>query len=123
MVKLPPDGRVIVSAPDPPVIVSTLETLATLATLFSVKLSNEVLARKRAESTALFATLLGQHAGDALQLRANDYLRATSHFAVGGVTQTISAWLSGEITYSPEQLIDQLRSMLDALAGMQQPGG
>ncbi|MGY1994457.1 TetR family transcriptional regulator [Mycolicibacterium fortuitum] len=91
--------------------------------LFSVKLSNEVLARKRAESTALFATLLGQHAGDALQLRANDYLRATSHFAVGGVTQTISAWLSGEITYSPEQLIDQLRSMLDALAGMQQPGG
>lgn len=91
--------------------------------LFSVKLSNEVLARKRAESTALFATLLGQHAGDALQLRANDYLRATSHFAVGGVTQTISAWLSGEITHSPEQLIDQLRSMLDALAGMQQPGG
>ncbi len=91
--------------------------------LFSVKLSNDVLARKRAESTALFATLLGQHAGDALQLRANDYLRATSHFAVGGVTQTISAWLSGEITYSPEQLIDQLRSMLDALAGMQQPGG
>lgn len=90
--------------------------------LFSVKLSNEVLARKRAESTALFATLLGQHAGGALKLAENDRLKATSHFAVGGVTQTISTWLSGEITHTPDQLIDQLRSMLDALAGMQQPG-
>ncbi|MGW4096430.1 TetR/AcrR family transcriptional regulator [Mycobacterium sp. NPDC004974] len=90
--------------------------------LFSVKLSNEVLARKRVESTALFATLLGQHAGDALQLQENDYLRAVSYFAVGGVTQTISAWLSGEVALSPEQLINQLRSMLDAVAGMQQPG-
>lgn len=90
--------------------------------LFSVKLSNEVLARKRVESTALFAGLLGQHAGDALHLPANDYLRATSHFAVGGVTQTISAWLSGEVKLSPEQLIGQLRSMLDAVAGMPQPG-
>ncbi len=89
--------------------------------LFSVKLSNEVLARKRVESTALFATLLGQHAGDALHLQENDYLRATSYFAVGGVTQTISAWLSGEIALSPDQLINQLRSMLDAVAGMQQP--
>ncbi|WKG04156.1 TetR/AcrR family transcriptional regulator [Mycolicibacterium sp. HK-90] len=89
--------------------------------LFSVKLSNEVLTRKRVESTALFAALLGQHAGDALDLRENDYLRATSHFAVGGVTQTISAWLSGEVTMSPEQLIHQLRTMLDALAGLPQP--
>lgn len=91
--------------------------------LFSVKLSNEVLIRKRVESISLFATLLGQHAGDALDLRENDYLRATSYFAVGGVTQTISAWLSGEVSFSPEQLVNQLRSMLDALARMQQPGG
>ncbi len=47
--------------------------------LFSVKLSNEVLTRKRVESVALFATLLGQHAGDALHLQENDYLRATSY--------------------------------------------
>ena len=60
-------------------------------------------------------------AGDALHLQENDYLRATSYFAVGGVTQTISAWLSGEIALSPDQLINQLRSMLDAVAGMQHP--
>ncbi len=91
--------------------------------LFSVKLSNEVLTRKRVESIALFATLLGQHAGDALALQENDYLKASSYFAVGGVTQTISAWLSGEVSLSPEQLIDRLRTMIDALAGMQHPGG
>ena len=87
--------------------------------LFSTKVSNEVLARKRVESVAFFAALLGQHAGDALHLQDNDYLRATSFFAVGGVTQTISAWLSGEVSLTPEQLINQLRSMLDAVARMQ----
>lgn len=90
--------------------------------LFSVKLSNDVLTRKRVESVALFARLLGQHAGDALRLQDNDFRKATSYFAVGGVTQTISAWLSGEVRLSPEQLIGQLRSMLDALARMQHPG-
>lgn len=84
--------------------------------LFSSELSNEVLARKRVESTAFFALLLGQHAGDTLHLRDNDYIRATAHFAVGGVAQTISAWLAGAVRFTPEQLIDQLRTILDALA-------
>lgn len=84
--------------------------------LFSSELTNDVLARKRIQSTAFFALLLGQHAGDALQLPENDQLRATAHFVVGGVTQTISAWLAGEVTFSPDQLVDQLRSALDALA-------
>ncbi|MDV3125755.1 TetR/AcrR family transcriptional regulator [Mycobacterium sp. 21AC1] len=84
--------------------------------LFSTELSNEVLARKRVESTAFFALLLGRHAGDTLQLQDNDYIRATAHFAVGGVAQTISAWLAGTVRFTPEQLIDQLRSILDTLA-------
>jgi len=89
--------------------------------LFSTQQSNEVLARKRVESIAFFAGLLGQHAGDTLRLKENDELRAVSHFVVGGVTQTLSAWLAGEITFTPEQLVDQLRLMLDAL-GTLQPG-
>ncbi|MHC9296976.1 TetR/AcrR family transcriptional regulator [Mycobacterium sp. LTG2003] len=85
--------------------------------LFSTKMSNDVLARKRIEGIGFFATLFGQHAGDALRLPENDQLKAMGYFAVGGVTHTISAWLAGEITSSPEQLVDRLRSMLDALAG------
>lgn len=82
--------------------------------LFSTQLSNPVIVRKRAESTALFASLLFQHAG-ALGARENDRIKAASHFAVGGVGQMISAWLSGDVTLDPDQLVDQLASMLDRL--------
>ena len=83
--------------------------------LFSAQLSNEVVAHKRNESTVFFAMLLGQHAGDALQLPAGDRRRASTHFAVGGVGQTLSAWLSGEITFTPDELVDHLALMLDTL--------
>lgn len=83
--------------------------------LFSAQLSNEVVARKRNESTAFFAMLLGQHAGDTLQLPAGDRRRAGTHFAVGGVAQTLSAWLSGEITFTPDELVDHLALLLNTL--------
>ncbi|BBX32213.1 TetR family transcriptional regulator [Mycolicibacterium mageritense DSM 44476 = CIP 104973] len=90
--------------------------------LFSTELSNEMLARKRVESSALFAMLLSRHAGDALNLEQNDRLTATAHFAVGGVAQTISAWLAGEVDFTPDQLAEQLRSLLDGLAGLDTQG-
>jgi hypothetical protein len=43
-------------------------------------------------------------------------VKAAAHFAVGGVGQTISAWLSGAVTLTPDQLVDQLATALDALA-------
>jgi AcrR family transcriptional regulator len=86
--------------------------------LFSVELSNAVIVRKRAESTALFAALLFQHAG-ALGAQDSDAVKAAAHFAVGGVGQTISAWLSGAVTRTPEQLVAQLAATLDVLAGGQ----
>jgi AcrR family transcriptional regulator len=84
--------------------------------LFSAKLANAVLMRKRVESGALFAMLSGQHAQDALRLPANDRIKAAAHFVVGGVGQTISAWLAGDVRLDPDQLIDHLASMLDELA-------
>jgi hypothetical protein len=35
---------------------------------------------------------------------------------VGGVGQTIGAWLAGDVRLDPEQLVDQLASLLDELA-------
>jgi AcrR family transcriptional regulator len=83
--------------------------------LFSTQLANSVIARKRAESTALFAMLSGQHAGDALRMPANDRIKAGAHFAVGGVGQTLSAWLAGDVRLGPDQLVDQLALLLDEL--------
>ncbi|MCV7221058.1 TetR/AcrR family transcriptional regulator [Mycolicibacterium elephantis] len=83
--------------------------------LFSVELSNTVIVRKRAESTALFAELLFQHAG-ALGAGDDDRTRAGAHFAVGGVSQTISAWLSGDVDLEPDELVEQLATTLEVLA-------
>lgn len=84
--------------------------------LFSTQLANAVVMRKRAESTALFAMLSGQHAVDTLHAPANDRVKAAAHFAVGGVGQTISAWLNGDVQLDPDQLVEQLASLLDELA-------
>jgi AcrR family transcriptional regulator len=84
--------------------------------LFSTQLADPVIVRKRAESSALFAMLSGQYAGDALRMPANDRIKAGAHFAVGGVGQTISAWLAGDVQLEPDQLVDQLATLLDQLA-------
>jgi AcrR family transcriptional regulator len=84
--------------------------------LFSTQLANAVVVRKRAESSALFAMLSGQYAGDALRMPANDRIKAGAHFAVGGVAQTLSAWLAGDVRLQPDQLVDQLAALLDELA-------
>ena len=84
--------------------------------LFSAQLANAVVVRKRVESSALFAMLSGRHVENALRVRENDRIKAAAHFVVGGVAQTISAWLTGQVRLDPDQLVDQLASLLDALA-------
>jgi AcrR family transcriptional regulator len=84
--------------------------------LFSAQLANAVLVRKRVESSALFAMLSGRHVENALRVPENDRIKAAAHFAVGGVGQTVSAWLAGAVRLDPDQLIDQLASLLDELA-------
>src|ERR1700743_2126785 len=64
--------------------------------LFSAQLANAVLARKRVESNALFAMLSGRPAGNTLRVPQNDRITAAAHFVVGGVAQSISAWLAGD---------------------------
>jgi AcrR family transcriptional regulator len=84
--------------------------------LFSAQLANAVLVRKRVESGALFAMLSGRHVESALRVPESDRIKAAAHFVVGGVAQTISAWLAGAVRLDPDQLIDQLASLLDELA-------
>lgn len=84
--------------------------------LFGAHLSNAVVVRKRVESGALMAMMSGQHAGAVLRLPENDRIRAAAHFVVGGVAQTISAWLTGDVRFKPDRLVDQLAALLDRLA-------
>ena len=84
--------------------------------LFSAQPANAVLVRKRVESSALFAMLSGRHVENALRVPENDRIKAAAHFVVGGVGQTIGAWLAGDVRLDPDQLVDQLASLLDELA-------
>jgi AcrR family transcriptional regulator len=84
--------------------------------LFSSQPANAVLVRKREESSALFAMLSGQHAGSALRMQHNERIAATAHFVVGGVAQTIGAWLADQVSLTPSELVDQLASLLDRFA-------
>lgn len=83
--------------------------------LFSTQLADPVIVRKRAESSALFAVLSGQHAVSVLRAPANDRMKAGAHFAVGGVGQTISAWLAQDVRMEQEQFVELLASLLDGL--------
>ncbi len=83
--------------------------------MFSSQLSNTTVVRKRQESGALFALLSGQHVEATLHRPANDRVKAFAHFVVGGVGQTISAWLGGAVTLTPTELADQLTTIIDDL--------
>lgn len=82
--------------------------------IFSSRLSNSVVLRKRAESFALMVMLTFQHASTHGG-QHDERTKAVAHFVVGGVTQTITAWLEGDLALDEAALIDQLATMLNAL--------
>jgi AcrR family transcriptional regulator len=84
--------------------------------LFNPRLTNAVLARKRSEAGGLFAILSGEHATSAYALPDDEWTKSAAHFIVGGVAQTISAWVSGDVALSQSQLVSHLTRMLDGLA-------
>ncbi|GFG76809.1 TetR family transcriptional regulator [Mycobacterium paragordonae] len=95
------------------VIVRTVAEDARIGRLvFSTKLGNAVVIRKRAESSALFALVTGRHVIDMLRAPENERVKAATHFSVGGVGQTLSAWLDGDVKMEPEELADHLASLL-----------
>jgi AcrR family transcriptional regulator len=84
--------------------------------LFNPQLSNAVLARKRAEVGGVFALLSGQHVTSAYQVSQNGWTTSVAHFVVGGVGQTISAWVSGDIELDQAQLVEQLARIVEDIA-------
>ena len=78
-------------------------------------MSNPVILRKRSDLGGIFAFLLAQHIATSLRRDQTGRSKAAVHFVVGGVGQTISAWLAGEVDLPQEQLVDQLAAILGAL--------
>ena len=89
--------------------------------LFNPQLSHPVLARKRAELGGFFALLGGRHATDTCRLPDDEWVTAVAHFVVGGVGQTIGAWVSGAVVMERDVLVDRLTGLVDQLA-VDRPG-
>lgn len=83
--------------------------------LFGAQLSNSTVVRKRQELGPLMAVLGGQHAETTLNRPADEQMKAFAHFVVGGVGQTISGWLAGDVGLSADELVDRLAVIVDVL--------
>lgn len=96
-------------------IVRTIEADPRIGRLiFGAQVSNTAVIRKRQETEALFVMLAEQHVENLTQRPATEATKAFSYFVVGGVTQTISAWLAGDVVLTSIQVVDQLSAIVDA---------
>ena len=96
-------------------IVRTIEADPRIGRLiFGTQVSNTAVIRKRQETEALFVTLAGQHVAAVTGQLATEGTKAFAYFVVGGVTQTISAWLAGDVTLTSSELVDRLSAIVDA---------
>lgn len=96
-------------------IVRTIEADRRVGRLmFGAQVSNTAVIRKRQESESLFVMLSGQHVETLTKRPSDERTKAFAYFVVGGVTQTISAWLAGDITLNSAELVDQLSAIVDA---------
>lgn len=96
-------------------IVRTIEADPRVGRLvFGAQLSNTTVIHKRRETEALFVMLAGQHVETLTRQPTTEATRAFSYFVVGGVTQTISAWLAGDLSLTSTGLVGQLSSIVDA---------
>lgn len=80
--------------------------------LFSSALTSPVLVEKRRESTMLFVGLLAANARTFFRLSESGQLTLTATFLVGGLAQTLTAWLDGYVDVSEDELVTQCAAML-----------
>lgn len=82
--------------------------------VFGTQVSNTAVIRKRKETEALFVMLAAQHVESLTRRPGDERTKAFSYFVVGGVTQTVSAWLAGDVKLTSAELVDQLSAIVDA---------
>ena len=83
--------------------------------LFGTQISNAAVLRKRTQQGELFMALSGEHIQNAFRVGGDSRVKATSAFVVGGVRQAITAWLSGEVVMSVDDLVELLVNILSGL--------
>lgn len=81
--------------------------------LFGSNPANSVIAQRRSAAEQLFATLSGRHLNKTYHLANDESMRAAAYFAVGGVGQTLAAWVSGQLKLGADELVEVLTRLLE----------
>ncbi|MEV5749147.1 hypothetical protein AB0L00_15130 [Actinoallomurus sp. NPDC052308] len=79
-------------------------------------LTDPVLARRRLESSRFFARLLSGQARRSYGIPDGPRLDLAAQFVVGGLAQTLTAWLSGTLAMSEDELVAECAHIFTALA-------
>jgi AcrR family transcriptional regulator len=83
--------------------------------LFATAFLSPSLARRRLESAKLFSRLLGGHTRAFFGIEGSPSLDLAAQFAVGGLAQTLTAWLNGHLEIDQERLVEHCTDMFLAL--------
>lgn len=83
--------------------------------LFSTAFLSAALARRRLESAQLFCGLLAGHTREFLGVPGDSRLDLAAQFAVGGLAQTLTAWLHGHLKMERDQMVDYCTDLFVAL--------
>ncbi|WP_163504962.1 TetR/AcrR family transcriptional regulator [Fodinicola acaciae] len=86
--------------------------------LFATSLSS-LLAQRRLRSAQLFASLLTAEAREFYQLEADNRLAVVAQFMVGGLAQTLTAWLAGDLAVDQQEIVDHCTTVFLAVAARQ----
>lgn len=83
--------------------------------LFSTAFLSARLARRRLESAQLFCALLAGHTRDFLGIPGDGRLDLATQFLVGGLAQTLTAWLHGHLEIDSDEMVEQCTDIFVAL--------
>lgn len=95
--------------------------------LFSTAFLSAPLAARRLESAQLFCGLLAGHTQDFLGIPGDGRLDLATQFLVGGLAQTLTAWLHGQLAVDADRLVEDCTDVFVALMSRAlrdtEPGG
>jgi AcrR family transcriptional regulator len=74
--------------------------------LFNAAVTHPALAMKRLETARMFGGLLAEQSQSFYRIGASGALQTVSRFLVGGLGETLTAWLHGDVEMTRDELIE-----------------
>lgn len=90
--------------------------------VFSVALTNSLIANRRTRSARMFTGLLGGQAKAFYGIAESADLELATQFLVGGLAQTLTAWLDGSLNIEQHELVESCVELFIAIAERENAG-